>query len=271
MAARLPKTDAAPVATDSTCGAPAEGAPSPLDLKRSVRMHCGLFGLMLAAGLVGAAGYFFAVWPSYDAESLVYLQSASSPMNSSGVEGPPSPTNPQQSFMQQQMERVTRPEVLRGALARLPAGSWQHKGESEEDAEERLGTAITVEQVDGSQAGIIASASDATVAAALANAVAASFVESVAADRHAGDPRRTELLGEELERVKNAMAAERAELEKIKAPSRAEKDDPNVSESFDAGIENARTQLDRARTAHNDAARRLVSLAPADAATVHAE
>ena len=82
------------------------------------------------------------------------------------------------SFVQQQVQSASNPDVLMNALHKLEPGSWQRSGESEQAAADRLGGAIEVARVGTSyEVAITAKAKDPQLAAQMANAVAASVVE----------------------------------------------------------------------------------------------
>jgi succinoglycan biosynthesis transport protein ExoP len=252
-----------PVAMRSVSAVSQEDVFFHLDLLRSLQLHSRLFVLILAVGLAAAAGYFFTAWPVYNADCLVYIRPAPPRlMAGPGVQSWPYDDITLQSFIQQQLKNVTRNDVLRAAVNKLPAGSWLRNSETEQQAVERLGRAIKVERLDGSyQVAITAKASDSSLAAALANAVAASFVESARMDLRAGDPQRIQLLGEELERVKKALVADRAEQEQLNRSLGVANLGSKVSEPFDVQIETVRIELGKARAAHDEAAARLTSLA----------
>ncbi len=234
-----------------------------LDLKRGVQMHRNLFLGILLIGIVAAAGYFFTAWPVYISESIVYIQPAPPRLlDNSQNKAWPYDENTYESYLQQQINNVKRSDVLRSALHKLPARSWQGDDESEQAAVDRLGWALTVERMGSSyQISISAKASDAAFAAQISNAVAVAFVESAKSDLRAGDPERIKLLGEERDRIQKALAEDRSELEQVNRALGVAAVSSTAPDPYQTQINDLRTDLEKARTAHDEASARLTTVA----------
>jgi capsular polysaccharide biosynthesis protein len=202
-----------------------------LDVMRSSRMHrllalgFPLVGLTLSVvymvsygsigrvsiGPVSIGTVSIATVSLYTAQSLVYIQPP-----------PHWPNNDDpaayDSYIQQQMLSMTRPEVLAGALKMLAPGAWQQSGESEDSAADRLRGAVEVARVGaGYLVAITAHANNPDTAAALANAVAASYIENNAREQKAGDTARLTVLKEEQERIRKELDDDRAEQATLNA------------------------------------------------------
>jgi capsular polysaccharide biosynthesis protein/Mrp family chromosome partitioning ATPase len=186
-----------------------------LDLLRSLQLHRGLALGMALVGAALAAAYWFAAEPVYVAQSIVSIRPTMPRIVEQGANWPYDSTT-YESYIQQQMQNVTRADVLSGALHKLDPGFWRQDGESEQAAVERMRQLIEVSREGtGYQLSIEAHASDPAVAARLANAVAASFLASASHEQKAGSAQRLAVLGEERDRVKKALAADRAEQETL--------------------------------------------------------
>ena len=186
-----------------------------VNLRRSLQLHRRLALGMALAGAVLAAAWFVKLWPVYIAQSQVYIQPAPPRvMEQGGALRWPYDTGTYESYLQQQVASVTRPDVLANALHTLGPGPWQGSGESDQAATERLRKAIEATRVGGSyQLSISARASNPEIAAQMANAVTASYIESAARELKAGNAERMALLREELARVKAELALARSEHE----------------------------------------------------------
>jgi Mrp family chromosome partitioning ATPase len=186
-----------------------------VNLRRSLQLHRRLALGMALAGAVLAAAWFVKLWPVYIAQSQVYIQPAPPRvMEQGGALRWPYDTGTYESYLQQQVASVTRPDVLANALHTLGPGPWQGSGESDQAATERLRKAIEATRVGGTyQLSISARASNPEIAAQMANAVTASYIESAARELKAGNAERMALLREELARVKADLALARSEHE----------------------------------------------------------
>jgi uncharacterized protein involved in exopolysaccharide biosynthesis/Mrp family chromosome partitioning ATPase len=233
-----------------------------LDLVRSLRMHRGLAAGIAFAGLALAGIFLLVVHPVYTAQSLIDVHSEPAQVadSQSGVSSPSEP-NTYESHFQTQVSTVTRHDVLAAAIRRLDGDEWLREGESEQAAAERLGRALQVARAGNSeQIAVTATAASPDSAAHLANAVAESFIEAARRDEKAGDAERLTMLREERDRIGTQLAVERAEQETLnKQPGAPSAGSPVPDSQLDQ-IDQARAELIKARTAHDQAIARLISL-----------
>ncbi len=143
-----------------------------LQLHRRMALGIALGCLLLAVGLCceGVAGV-------YRRTSQIYVQPVQTKVMAPGPDS--SLTNNSaayDSFVQQQVQSASNPDVLMSALHKLKPGTWQRSGESEQAAAARLGGAIEVARVGTSyEVAIVAKAKDPQLAAQIANAVASQY------------------------------------------------------------------------------------------------
>jgi len=236
-----------------------------IDLRRSLHMHRRLAIGFALFGLTIGIVYLLAFWSTYRAQSLVYIQ-PTPPAVLEGIAPMHWPYNydpaTYDSYVQQQILSMTRPDVLVAALHKLEPGTWQQSGESDESAAERLGRAIEVARVDTSyQVGITAHASNPEMAAALANAVAASYIEDTSHEQKAADTGRLAMLRDERDRVKKELDDDRAEQAALNAQLGVAAIGPVAPEHYDDDIARIHEELVKARADHDEAAARLTSIA----------
>src|SRR6185437_9969997 len=138
---------------------------------------------------------------TYKAASQVYVQPAPHRVIENGpAQQWPYDANTYESYIQQQVLDVTRPDVLAAAVKRIPG--WRGESESEQAAADRLGTDIeVVREGTAYEVSITARAGSADKAAQMANAVASAFIESATKQERAGDPQRLQLLRDERDRI----------------------------------------------------------------------
>jgi uncharacterized protein involved in exopolysaccharide biosynthesis len=234
-----------------------------LDLWRALQLHRRLLVILTLAGVAAAVVAAAMMWPVYKAQSQVYIQPAAPKVleqntsnNRWGADA-----NSYESFIQQEVQSVTQPAVLLGALHKLQPGDWQNSGESDDAAAERLGKSLKVERVGGSyQVTITATAASAEAVARIANALAASLIENVSHQEKAGNPERIAILKEERDRLQTELNSDRAEQESLSKQLGMAAVTTATSTVYEGESNAIRTELVKARTDHDQAAARLSAL-----------
>jgi polysaccharide biosynthesis transport protein len=233
------------------------------DVRRSLQLHGKLALGIALAGLGLAIAFYLAIHPAYTAQALIFVQPAPPRVIEQSGSNSRWPNDPSEyeSYMQQQVSTVTRHDVLVSALQKLDGDSWLRAGKTEQDEAERLGKALNVVRVGGSyQIAVNASADTAASSAHLANAVAASFVEFAHREERSGDTERLAMLHDERERIVNELAADRAEQETLNKQLGVAAIGTQTPDPYDEQMSEIRTELVKARTAHDEAAARLTSM-----------
>lgn len=238
-----------------------------LDVLRSLQLHRSLAFGIFALAILLTAGYLAKSWNRYSAKSLVYVQPAPPRLMDNGPSQRwPYDSNTYESYIQQQIHNVTRPDVLIAAVKKIPG--WQDGSETEQAAAARLDRAIEVVREGASyQVSITAKAGDAALAARMANAVAESFIESATRELRSGDTQRIALLREERERILKELAADRSEQGDLNKKLGIAAVAGNTPDPYDEQITSVRSELVKARTANDEAAARLTSLAKSGTST----
>ncbi len=256
-------TDGAPTVPAASRGFNHEQALFRLDLLRSLRMHRRLAIGFALAGVVLAAIYVARYWSVYTAQSLVYIQPTPSAVLEQAPMHWPYNYDPAtfDSYIQQQMLSMTRPDVLAGAVKKLDPGVWQQSDESVESAADRLKGSVEVARVGTSyQVAITAHARNADTAAALANAVAASYIENTSHEQKATDAGRLTMLQEERERIKKELDDDRTEQAQLNAQLGVAAIGPEAPQHYDTDIAQIHEELVKARSDHDEYAARLTSI-----------
>jgi uncharacterized protein involved in exopolysaccharide biosynthesis/Mrp family chromosome partitioning ATPase len=256
-------TDGASAAPAAPRGFTSDQALFRLDLMRSLRMHRRLALGFALAGLLLAVIYVVSNWSVYTAQSLVYIQPTPSAVMEAAPMHWPYNYDPAtyDSYIQQQMLSMTRPDVLAGAVHKLAPGVWQQSGESDESAADRLHGAVEVARVGTSYGvAITAHATNPDTAAALANAVAASYIENTSHEQKASDAGRLTMLKEEQERIRKELDDDRAEQAELNAQLGVAAIGPEAPQHYDSDIAQIHAELVKARSDHDEAAARLTSI-----------
>jgi hypothetical protein len=155
-------------------------------------------------------------WPAYRSESIVDVRPTPTMIlpNQGGSQQWPFDSNTFESYIQQQMTNVSRNDVLIAALHMLTG--FQHEGEGDQAAARRLASRIEVTR-EGSayRFSIGARAESPAMAAQIANAVTAAYIESPARDAGTGGAQRLQIWKEERDRIQSALAADRTKQEAL--------------------------------------------------------
>jgi capsular polysaccharide biosynthesis protein len=195
-----------------------------IDLRRSLRQYRGLALGIAISGIIAAVAYWMAFWPVYSAETRVYVQPAPVVQTVQGVTMHwPYNYDPAtyDSYVQQQMLSMTRADVLQNALNKFPG--FKKSGESDERAIQRLRESLEVGRIGNSyEVSIKGLARGAQMAADIANAVAASYLDNTTLAQKAIDAERMRALRAEADGVKNMLQARRAEQAGARAAQNAE-------------------------------------------------
>ncbi len=244
---------------------PGSGAEQPffrLDIVRAFELHRKLALGFAIAGLVLAVAYAVLTWPRYTAESQIYIQPTSAKiMDQGNAQRWPYDSNSYDSFLQQQVQLASNPDVLVSAVQKLPAGSWQRAGESDQAAAERLAGVLKVERLGSSyQVAITAQAKSAEMAADIANAVANSVVEKAAHEANAGDTQRLAILQGERDRVQNQLNADLTEQDALNKQLGMAAVGTEAPDLIDNAIGSTREELIKARTDHDEAEARFAAM-----------
>ena len=238
-----------------------------LDVKRSLQLHWRLALRVAIAGVALGALYFLAQvfvvksWPSYAAESMVYVQPTQAKvLEPSGGGAPrwPYDTNTYETYIQQQMMNVTRDDVMADAVRRLTG--WAGPKESEQAAAQRLAQSLAVTREGTAyQFSITARARSAAMAAQVANAVTAAYLDSASRDERNGDSQRLSMLREERDRIQKALDADRSEQESLNRQLGVAAVG-SVPDHYDEDIASTRTELIKARTDHDAAEAKFAAM-----------
>jgi uncharacterized protein involved in exopolysaccharide biosynthesis len=202
----------------------------------------------------------------YKAESRVFVD----PL----VPGSISPSNGQPgfdqfrygSYLDQQIQTVTRADVLVAALRAVPAGTWRGPKESEQSAVARLQKALVVERLtDGYEFSIKLSTPKPQASADLLRAVTNAYLQSGRRDELTEADGREQILLEEQQRIRDLLKNDQDEQAALGTNLGVANPAGEAGNPFDLQLNNLRTQLATAREAHDVAEAQLSALTGSDA------
>ncbi|SNS47847.1 Uncharacterized protein involved in exopolysaccharide biosynthesis [Granulicella rosea] len=228
-----------------------------LDVERSVRLYPKLAAAVAIAAFVGVVGYALRQQPMYTAQTSVYIQPVATKLLSDGTPGYYD-SNKYDSYIQQQILTATRADILKSALEKMPAGTWQMPGESEEHAIDRLQSALRVQRVQTTYQLTfgVTSPNQAAVAPA-ANAVTDAFLKLGRKDELSQTDDRMQLLAEERDRITKELEGEREEQRQLSASIGVANPAGEAGNPYDMQLAELRSQLSSARKDRDVAASQL--------------
>jgi polysaccharide biosynthesis transport protein len=233
-----------------------------LHLRRALQLHRRLAMGIALAGLVLALAYVALTWPVYTAQSRIYIQPVQSKlMTQDNDQGGSINPAAYDSFVQQQVQSASNPEVLVNALHKLGPGAWQKSDESEQAAADRLGRSIEVVRAGTSyEVTITARARDPQLSAQIANAVASSIVERASGEGNAGDAERITVLRAERDRIQSELNSDYAEQDALNKQLGMAAVGTAAPDLIDNDIGKIREELIKAQTEHDQAEARFTAM-----------
>ena len=231
-----------------------------LDLVRSVRLHPVLAASVAAVTFVLIAGFALTRKPMYKAEALVYVEPITAKILSDGSEGLFDATR-YESYLQQQIQTVQRPDILQAAVESLPIGYWHFPGESTANAAQRLGNSLKVERQGTSfQVSLSLMGPDPVGTAAAVNAVTTAYLQKGRKDETTRTDGRVQLLEEERDRLTAELKSDRTEQVALGSTLGVANPVGPTADAYDTELSGIRAELVSARQAHDVAAARLASV-----------
>jgi uncharacterized protein involved in exopolysaccharide biosynthesis len=233
-----------------------------IQLMRSLRLHrklalgvaAGIFVLMMSA--------HFAIKPTYTATSVVYVQPSPQPVIGGQTNNNWSYDSlTYDAFIQQQVQAVTRPDILQAAIRATGPGVFQMPKESVQSAADRLGKMLTVQREGTSyQVSISLTGKDRVKAARMVNAVTTAYLAAARNDEFAGSAERIAMLRDESDRVQKALNADYAEQASLSKQLGVANATPGNTDPYSAQIDTLRAELLKARADHDQAEAELNAL-----------
>ena len=182
-----------------------------MDLRRSLKMHRRAAIWVFAITTVALVALAMTRKPQYMAQSLIYIQPGT-PKPLTDVTPGFYDSSRYDSYMQQQLQTITRDDILADALKQIPAGMWQQQGESEEAAIMRLRSSLKVERLLSSyEVQISLKGGDPVSVTRVVNEVTSAFLKSGRRDETAQSDQQLQLLVQERARISAALAKDREE------------------------------------------------------------
>jgi uncharacterized protein involved in exopolysaccharide biosynthesis len=223
-----------------------------LDIARSVRMHrnfaigVGLF-VFLFLLLFGLSRR-----PYYETLALIYIQ----PMKTKGVTDIGGGFDEQryESFLQQQLQTITRPDILQNALERPEARAWRGHGVPMQVMTTILQHSLKVDRVEQSyEVSISLAGSNPQAIADMVNAVSSAYIQGERADELAQTDQQLQILETDRQHIEDQMTADRTEQVQLSVSLGVADTTGDSGNPYDTQLTELRSELAKATAAHDAA------------------
>ena len=230
-----------------------------LDLRRSLSMHPVLASCIAALSFVVFLLCGLAMKPMYEAEALVHVQPEPTTLLGEAVKAA-FDSGKYDSFLQEQIQSMQRPDTVAAALERLPHSSWAEYGATKETAAEQILAKLKIARVTTSyQVSLMLKGSDPGNVTDVTNAITYAYLDFVQNEARVENQERAGLLAEEHQRVANELRRDQEEQNAL-AVSLGIANPDGESDPYEGELTALREQLAQARTSHEAAIARLNSL-----------
>ena len=230
-----------------------------LDLLRSVIMHPVLASSVTSVSFILLLLYGSTIKPTYEAETLIHVQPAAITLfaeDSKSIFD----AGRYDSFLQEEIQSMERPDTIAAALDRLPRNVWTEYGPSVEKATEQILARLKIARVTTSyQVSLILRGSDSRNTALIVNAITSAFLDSVRQRNLLEYEERAGLLTEERQRVASELRRDRDEQSALGA-SLGQANPDGEGNPYESELAALQEELVQARTSRDAAAARLTSL-----------
>ena len=231
-----------------------------LDLKRSFKMHRKLAitvaivfsALLLAFGLSRR--------PYYETRALIYVQPVKAKITTDTSAGTYDPAR-YDTYIQQQLQTITRADILTEALSKPSTLPWRFPGETDDAAVTRLQQNLKVERDQGSyQLSITLAGSDPDATAQMVNAICEAYIHGERSDELSQSDQQLQILKTERDRIRASLTTDRQEQAALStALGMADTTNTETPNPFDVQLTDLRAQLATATAQHAVATAQLTS------------
>jgi succinoglycan biosynthesis transport protein ExoP len=232
-----------------------------IQLVRSLRLHRRLAIGVAAIIFVLMMAAHFAIRPTYTATSVVYVQPSPQTVVGRQTANWSYDSRTYDAFIQQQVQAVTRPDILEAAIRATGPGVFQGSHESVQSAADHLGKMLTVQREGKSyQVSISLTGKDRNKTARMVNAVTAAYLAAARSDEFAGSAERIAMLRDESNRIQQSLNADYAEQAALSKQLGVANATPGNTDPYSAQIDTLHAELLKARADHDQAEAELNAL-----------
>jgi uncharacterized protein involved in exopolysaccharide biosynthesis len=224
-----------------------------IDLRRSLRMHRLLAIAVGAFVFLGLLAFGLSRHPYYDTQALIYVQpektKAVTDVTDAGFD-----ENHYESLIQQQLQTVTRTDILTDALQRPEARFWRIPGIPLQTEATILQKALKVERVEQSyEISIDLSGNNAVAISDMVNAVCAAYIHGERTDELAQTDQQMQILETDRQQIEDQLAADRTEQGKLSVSLGVADTTGDSGNPYDTPLAELRSDLGKASAAHEAA------------------
>jgi len=238
---------------------PTPGKERGLDIGRSLRMHRTVAIAVAIVVFLGVFSFGLSRRPYYETSALIYVQ----PMKTKVITDNADAYDPgrYETFLQQQLQTITRADIIGEALSKPATRAWRFPHEPEQAAIARLQHTIKVERVEQSyELSISLSGADPVAIADVVNAVSNAYIRGERSDEMSQSDQQLQILQDELQRVSLDLNNDRREQAQLSVSLGVADTSGDTGNPFDVQLVELRSELAKATAAHDVAAAEYASV-----------
>jgi len=231
-----------------------------LDLKRSFKMHRKLAITVATAVAALLLAYGLSRRPYYETHALIYVQPVKAKLSTDNNAATYDPAR-YDTYIQQQLQTITRSDILLEALSKPSTLAWRFPGETDDAAVTRLQQDLKVGRDQGSyQLSIALAGNNPGAIAGMVNAICDAYIHGERSDELAQSDQQLQILKTERERLRTMLNSDRQEQAVLSAALGVADTTGDTTNPFDVQLTDLRAQLASATAAHTVAAAQLSSV-----------
>jgi len=224
-------------------------------------MHRTLAIVVALAVFLGVFSFGLSRHPYYETSALIYVQPMKTKVITDTAESAYDPGR-YETFLQQQLQTITRADILEEALSKPATRAWRFRGEPEQGAIARLQHSIKVERVEQSyELSISLSGNDPVAIADVVNAVSNAYIRGERSDEMSQSDQQLQILQDELQRVSTDLNNDRKEQAQLSVSLGVADTTGDTGNPYDVQLVELRSELAKA-TANHDIAAAEYAFAP---------
>jgi uncharacterized protein involved in exopolysaccharide biosynthesis len=235
-----------------------------LDVLRALRMHRKLAIGVACCVAFAMLAFGFSRRPYYETKALLYVQPQKTKPASDVTDSFDSTRY--ESFMQQQLQTITRADVLEKALASPSARSWRVRGIPTQIEVEILQHSLSISRVEQSyELSVSLAGGNPTAVADMVNAVCDAYIRAERADELAQTDQQLAILTDARRKLTEQLDADRAEQMRLSTQLGVADTSSDDSNPYDTQLAELRSQLAKATAEHQVALAAAAALSPGHA------
>jgi len=238
-----------------------------LDIVRSIRMRPVLTAAVAIFVFLCIIIFALSRRPYYETQALIYVQPMQSKLVTDTTQGTYDSSR-YEAYVAQQLQTIVRTDILAEALKKPATRLWRFPHEPDQAAIARLQSTLKVERVQNSyELSVNLAGSNPVAIANVVNAVTNAYIHGERDDELAQTDQQLQILQDELQRVSAELLSDRREQADLSVTLGVADTTGDTGNPYDSQLNDLRSELSKAISAHDVAAAQLSSVSSSGTGT----